>query len=765
MGRLDGDGSVVSRVYQAYLHASTFFILPDPLTGYLGLESSVNILKEQVYRCCKPLTSAEISMLNLIASLTPRRTFYPAHGKTMQQVTWHKDMSSLVQNGAFWDIAQKILAHSEQFIESYRDLEPVLPLESRGDEHLLQRAKVRQSAFLNVDYGGHVRTAEHDKDYDARDLTRDSEAYSESIACHRTLIHGQETWSSLQIWRHFGHFGEQSLVSVALSTSSKRKHISAAERRQENAAYKRLSLANVETAVGFYNSQWPCRQPAQLSKPSVKWLNIAAIKQCSEDLFAEWFKNRECQRHLATIRPVIESTMTSPIAFPFAKSTWRLTVVAPRLECSELLPNVPCLMETRYPDAPGLPFVLRDQQHVEALEMNSILRLLFTGFGAKSEKKKQLLRFRYRTDLIATCMRLRQLGQGQSLMYVASPESHHNNVETTSASPTAELTGRNVIEWALEQSCLQIERNQSLRVVRGLSYYQRQQALEALEQPLLAPENDESIPVNDLGNANIEHEAQSLHDLYAPVAMRDEKESDLVKISRSKSDQAVQELIDMWDHIDPSASRHANMHEELERESTNRLLKTAPWQGLYVTSDFVRAIQVKTTTGSEIAVNDDYLRPVHWLLVSKSTTARGVILIISQYEVNECLDLIHAPSSRVTLISYEPRVTRSMPSLESSPIKCLPGAGWDTIPQTLRQELHLFAGQLCFTTYEEYQLLLKALEAEDSISLSFLREWIGIRRRGQNYLQTHVGQVISGRGLHKDMFETSDEDTVMAEDE
>ncbi|KAL8657317.1 MAG: hypothetical protein Q9226_002033 [Calogaya cf. arnoldii] len=1645
MRRLDGGGSVVSRLYQAYLHALTSFILPDSLTGYLGMECSLNILKEQVYRCCKPLTPAEMSMLNLIASLTPRRTFYPAHEKAMQQVTWHRDMSSLVQNGAFWDIAQKILAHSEQFIKFYRDLEPVPPLESRGDEQLLQRAKFRQCAFLNIDYGGDVRTAEHDKDYDARDLIRDSEAYARvfSMSSYVSSWTGDMvvTPNLAPLWTSWGTvagFGcpfdfsqavadllglnlafswgslyefcrtctrESSLYKLLflfaqISYRSKlkslndlktllafatnqalrglpdfpsygaftlrngsdmnlpelrsaigacvkpfevsSKHISAAERRQEHAAYKRLSSANVETAVGFYNNQWPCRQPTQLSKSSVKWLNITAVKQCSEDLFAEWFKNRECQRHLATIRPVIESTMTSSIAFPFAKSTWRLTVVAPRHECSELLQEVPRLMETRYPDAPGLPFVLRDQQHVKALERNSILRLLVTGFGAKSEKKNQSLRSRYKMDLIASldalqrhletvrpneippadsikamlsldrcqkhcervfellcsqlqpeepiedllktvglwprlcmrdllaltattssvsipeewkesviaigrgvtafqrarrlvlaiekadtlsffqemanpgqsgwnandkpdwllieiendilirpvqvrvamemiqpsnlsntlmqlnmdtltqrlgglvnrpvyfmpfsrktnidltitrqmqtmyadcmakggvlivqpehilsfklmgiervasedhglgtelmrtqawlddncrdvldesdeildvkfqliytlgaqrnmdgqpdrwlmmqgvfdivqnqawllqaqhphqievekrtpgsfpsirllsvevrnalisgvgegicqskvaglvmsnlplevseavinfvtvqdvvdadcktiqsfftnnqfylkrllfvrgliacgillhilhdkrwsvtyglhpirclcavpyrakgvpaptaefghpdvaialtclsyyytgltddqlktvleilqkaddpsfeygtwtardrsfpkhlqrwtavnledhrqcseelfpalsfnkkvadffmtnvvfpkegkefdqklstsgwdipakpdskqistgfsgtndnrfllpssisqndlpelrhtsakvlefllrpenlsytcakdekgcqlssqglleaitrvdsnvrvlidvgaqildlsneevishwlalnanadagvffssddhamvidrdgrkeplmtssfanrmdrcvvylddvhtraCMRLRQLGQGQSLMYVASPEVHHNIVETTSASPTGELTGRNVIEWALEQSCLQIERNQPLRVVQGLSYYQRQQALEALKQQLLAPDSDESIPVNDLGDAIIEHEAQSLHDLYAPDAMRNEKESDLVKSSRSKSAQAVQELIDMWDHIDPSASRHANMHEELEREvgheveqetqierppratpeerkidprlvlfirtgtlslnstfssvfkgvlaksSTNRLLRTAPWQRLYVTSDFVRTIQVKKTKGSEIGVNDDYLRPVHWLLVSKSTTARGVVLIMSQYEINQFLDLIQAPSSRVTLISYEPRVTRSMPSLDSSPIKCLPGAqeAWDTVPQILRQELHLFAGQLYFTTFEEYQLLVEALEAKDSISLSFLREWIGIRRKGQNYLQTHVGQVISGRVLHKDMFETSDEDTVMA---
>lgn len=400
-------------------------------------------------------------------------------------------------------------------------------------------------------------------------------------------------------------------------------------------------------------------------------------------------------------------------------------------------------------------------------------------------------------------------------MYVAPPEVHHNIVATIATSPTGEITGRSVVEWALEQSCLQIERNQLLRVVQGLSYHNRQEALDVLKERLSARAGDEGS-VEGLDENIIEHEAQSLHDLYAPDAMREGSDSDLIKNSRSKSDQAVQELVAMWDRVNPHASRNANMHEELEREvgheveqetqierppgadpeerkidprlmnlihsgteshfnsfpsvqcnvlplsATIQLLngRKVPWRSLHVTTDFI-----KTVKCNKMGAMDNYHRPVHWLLVPRCTMVQDVVLIISQYEVNQCFDHIQAASSRVILISYEPRVSRSMPSMDSSPIESLPGASqaWNDLEETLRQELHLFAGQLYFTTFAEYELLAGSLAIRDATPLNFIKEWIGIRRKGENYLQTHVGQVVSGGVLHEEMFDAEDEEVLHEE--
>ncbi|KAL8864229.1 MAG: hypothetical protein Q9198_010003 [Flavoplaca austrocitrina] len=186
-----------------------------------------------------------------------------------------------------------------------------------------------------------------------------------------------------------------------------------------------------------------------------------------------------------------------------------------------------------------------------------------------------------------------------------------------------------------------------------------------------------------------------------------------------------------------------------------------PWEFIRVTTDFIKTVKYSERSG----VMDNYHRPVHWLLVPKANMVQDAVLLISQWEVNQCFDHIQVPSSRVTLISYEPRVSRSMPSIDSSPIEFLPGASqaWNDLEETLRQELHLFAGQLYFTTFAEYELLVESLATRDATPLNFIKEWIGIRRKGQNYLQTHVGQVVSGGVLHEEMFDAEDEEVLHEE--
>lgn len=505
LNRLEGDGSVVSRLYQAYLHALTSFILPDPLTGSLGMEQSIRILDEQAFRCCRPLYSTEMDMLNLIASLTPQRVFYPTHLKAMQQITWHRDISPLLQNGAFADIARRVYAHSEQFTKFYQDQEPMPALVSRGDDHLLQRARVRQSTYMNLDYGGNECTTQHDRDYNARDLDRDSEKLARvySMSSFVSSWTGDMAvtsdlapiWTSWEVVAGFGgtfnlaqpvadllnldlslswgslyqfcrtstrenslykllflfaqiSYGSRSLPpnhlktllafatnqslrslpefpnygsfqlgkGSALNVPKLRSEIKAcveafavsrgtlttAERKQEHTDYQRLSSANIDAAVIFYQNQWPCRQPTQILKSSVKWLNVSKIKTSTESLFAEWYKNRECQQHLAMIRGVINSTMTSSIEFSFTRSTWQRMVVIPRVASIRTPRTLSYLMEARLPDAPSLPSVLQDEQRMKALQRNPNLGSLVTDFGAKVDKLDKPLRSRYKMDLLAS---------------------------------------------------------------------------------------------------------------------------------------------------------------------------------------------------------------------------------------------------------------------------------------------------------------------------------------------------------------------------
>lgn len=412
-------------------------------------------------------------------------------------------------------------------------------------------------------------------------------------------------------------------------------------------------------------------------------------------------------------------------------------------------------------------------------------------------------------------------------MFIATPEVHQGIIKITQPQQSANITGLQVIEWALEQSCLQIERNQALRLMQGLNYYRRLDSLTRLKNQLQSTsDTDASNDIESLAEDLIEWEAQSLRDLYAPANMRTD-EPTLISISRRQTETPVQELLQLWDALDTQLSQNANIHEELEREVGHEVQQetqierppkavgkrpkvdpelrnfiqlgtrtkvecfTTLYQGVFQNSSSARLLKGKDFASIHVRVSvdffrtvkrnkgnagDEYLRPVHWILVPKKTAddpATQCALIISQFEVNQCLDAIMAPSSRVALISYEPRVTRSMPSLDSSQEHQhhhpLPGAkeAWDALDPAVRAQVHLFAGQLYFSSFEEYQFVLGMLGDGSGMggwSKGFLKEWIGIRTKGHGYLKTHVGEVITGRVLRRELFESldeEDEDVVM----
>ncbi|KAL8627825.1 hypothetical protein Q9189_006473 [Teloschistes chrysophthalmus] len=419
--------------------------------------------------------------------------------------------------------------------------------------------------------------------------------------------------------------------------------------------------------------------------------------------------------------------------------------------------------------------------------------------------------------LVQACMRLRQLGHGQSLMFIAPPEVHEDIIKITQPQQSANITGLHVIEWALKQSCLQIARNQPLRVMQGLSYYRRLRSLTRLKS--LIQSRDATEASDDIESAAedlIEWEAQSLRDLYGPAVMRTDAPT-LISTSRQQTEKPIQELLQLWDALDAQLSQSANVHEELEREvgheveqqaqierppkavaetpkvdpELNNFIQTGTQQDferfatLYYgifrklssaallkrqenasvpvrgSTDFIRTVELNKGNPS-----DEYLRPVHWILVPKKprdNPPAQCALIISQFEVNQCLDAILARTSRVALISYEPRVTRSMPSLDSSSQQQynnhpLPGAkeAWNALDPAVRAQVHLFAGQLYFSSFEEYRLVLKMLGGGSTMggwSKGFLKEWVGVRRKGHGYLKTHVGEVVTGRVLGREVFQ------------
>lgn len=405
-------------------------------------------------------------------------------------------------------------------------------------------------------------------------------------------------------------------------------------------------------------------------------------------------------------------------------------------------------------------------------------------------------------------MRLRKLAQGQTLMFLAPPEVHQSITELA-GKPEDQLDGYDVIAWSLEQSCQSIERSQPLRILQGLNYSQRQVTMDRFSNACPDLDNlaKEMTVSSEPVNAFREKEEQGLHELYAPASLKGNASPGVIESSQDSIDPTVQTLLAMWRALDSAESEGTSMNAEHEREvaheveeetqiqrpprmkalpravdpdlhdfiTTGRLEnfmkfsivydgvvkmtsakldgKSDPWPHLRVTKDFVRTVEPPQS-----GYYDSYLRPVNFVLTCKREVKPSFLLIISQYEANEFLREIQGPTSGVRLQVYEPRVMKSMTAVDVGPEPVSQSVeDWQSLSSGIRRELNLFAGQLYFNSYKDYKKLSTDLGARLNPSIeqtqSFVKAWIAIRRKGQDFLQSHIGQMASGRAIQEEAFE------------
>jgi hypothetical protein len=207
---------------------------------------------------------------------------------------------------------------------------------------------------------------------------------------------------------------------------------------------------------------------------------------------------------------------------------------------------------------------------------------------------------------------------------------------------------------------------------------------------------------------------------------------------------------------------------------------------VWVTNDF--AMTIKKMRGKKsTSMLDDFLRPVEWIL---SSSKQPHLVVLSPFEANQLIDGIRQ-SKFVTLHTYGARTSRMMRSFEDLRSFMVPHR--DDLPpfhSKVISELNLFAGQLYFRSMDAYEetcgmlgLYLKELpddqyadavdatcfvrgkKAREALGLQealfsdcpvqFLRKFIGLRRKGQGFLTTHMGQVLHARELYEIDFRES----------
>ena len=399
--------------------------------------------------------------------------------------------------------------------------------------------------------------------------------------------------------------------------------------------------------------------------------------------------------------------------------------------------------------------------------------------------------------ILTACLRLRNLGHGQSLWYFAPNSVDQAIRRLVKKSLDDQLDGYDVISWSLEETAQQIERHRPLWIMQGLNYYFRQHVAEQQVSNL----GFQKLSLAEQ-RSSVEYEDQTLHELYAPPALRTSTEPFLVSQCRLIQDPNVEKLLHEYDSLCQVSRLDTDIHEEHEREvaqeveqeihverpgkmqpatpaideqlaeyveggSRNLLLEfpkvqknlikytsasnelkedTTLWFALRTTADFLRVTKV-----ADYGHIDSLLRPVNWILVDTKGLSEN-ILLISQYEANAVFDEVTAVDSEICLFSYEPRVSRAVVPRQPQHVTISNETAWEwssvVAPDTARQ-LDLFAGQLYARSRCEArsieQEINRHLEDQSAPSLAFYKAWFAIRRRGQDFLQTHVGKIIEGR--------------------
>ena len=135
---------------KALYHAVTSFVLPDPFSGMTGTEEALQCLNSGYSQPWAPLSDVEARhVLTSIASLSPKRTYYPPSMKVMQTTSWHSQLSAFAQHDDYSAVVRSILQQSK-ILETFSpnlESERFRGLFPEPDNHLTQRARFRNSLY------------------------------------------------------------------------------------------------------------------------------------------------------------------------------------------------------------------------------------------------------------------------------------------------------------------------------------------------------------------------------------------------------------------------------------------------------------------------------------------------------------------------------------------------------------------------------------------------------------------------------------------
>jgi len=412
-------------------------------------------------------------------------------------------------------------------------------------------------------------------------------------------------------------------------------------------------------------------------------------------------------------------------------------------------------------------------------------------------------------------MRMRQLGNGQSVAFFVPPEVDRgirNAREAAGKSTTAKIRVIDILRWVLLQTCDDIARYIPQWAQQGYEFQKRHRALQTycdthsnasqlLRPAWLQPEAQtlESMYGKPGGGTTTQHPALSVPEIKQQCQrlgfsvlkgsqMAEEQEREVThEVERERQierpPKATPAVPTVHAHvrtlvrkgcIPTGSSQFVSPFHSLDKSRTteNTLWSTK----LLATLDFSTTIK----WGS----NSDYLCPVNWVL---SSAREGMLVILSPHEVNALLPDIRR-SAYVNLHQYTPKVTQAMASFEDLKFYCIPALpqSWTPPSAEVSIQLNLWAGQLYLRDYDTALQLCNFLgiysdscghvdDVEKQIDgfikpgdrgtlpvsqsrfqlspVPFLKNLIGLRRKGMSFSTTHLGKLLHARSLTREDFD------------
>ncbi|KAF9472233.1 hypothetical protein BDN70DRAFT_887218 [Pholiota conissans] len=379
------------------------------------------------------------------------------------------------------------------------------------------------------------------------------------------------------------------------------------------------------------------------------------------------------------------------------------------------------------------------------------------------------------------CMRMRNLGHGQSIVFCAPPEVDRCIRKGENIDSSRSIQVADVLCWAMTNTCADIQDHIPNWVQQGVYYRKRRDGSGHAE-------SSTRIDAGILKTSWLEPAARTLDEMYGLKMMKANASKDkdipsdmqvrlkLLGITEVSSEAMAEEQEREVNHeleeesqIERPPEVPAAAHKLVEEvrnfvrrgvisapskvflplmasissdavtgpsshKKKKKLKPRNPWaEQLLCTRDFLTV----TATAKETTNLTDFLRPVNWIVSRICEDGSMMLVVMSPYEIRQ--------SKFVRLHPFDLSFY-CIPAVEYEPMTPV------TLNNDIGYQLNIWAGQLYLDNYESYLRLCLLLGISSSESdgnahvqsdrFEMSAELFGLRRKGMSFRSTHMGKIL-----------------------